>query len=69
MEISSLVFGLAADNFDLLNFDLLGVVKLELDVFDDESPNFVTEAVGIEMALKMEVQHDESAYLLDLQLP
>ena len=29
----------------------MGVIHLEVDVFDDEGPDFVAEAVGVEMAL------------------
>jgi hypothetical protein len=31
--------------------DLVGVVELEVDVFDDECPDIVAEAVRIEMSL------------------
>lgn len=32
--------------------DGVGIVKLEVDVFDDECPDFVAEPVGIEMSLE-----------------
>ena len=54
-----LVLGLTADNLDLINFNLLRIVELELDVFDDEGPHFVAEAVGVEMSLRRHVQQDE----------
>lgn len=32
--------------------DCVGVVELEVDVFNDEGPYFVAETVGIEVALE-----------------
>lgn len=40
-----------ADDLDLLGSERLRIFKLEVDVLDEESPDFVAEAVGIEMAL------------------
>lgn len=51
----SLVFfalGLTRHDFDLVDFDLLRIVEFEFDVLEDEGPDFVTEAVGVEMTLK-----------------
>ena len=41
----------AADNLDPIGVDRVGIVQLEVDIFDDERPNIVTEAVGIEVPL------------------
>jgi hypothetical protein len=41
-----------ADDSDLVNFDGLRVVEFELDVLEDKSPDVVTEAVRVEMALE-----------------
>lgn len=40
-----------ADDLDPVCMDLVCVVELEVDVFDDESPDIVAEAVGVEMSL------------------
>ena len=51
-----------ADNLDLIRLDLLAVVvQLEGDVFDEESPNFVAESVGIEASLYQHKQNYVSA--------
>jgi hypothetical protein len=42
----------AADNLDTVGMDLVRVVELEVDVFDNEGPDVVTETVGIEVALQ-----------------
>jgi hypothetical protein len=41
-----------ADNLDSVGVDLVRVVELEVDILDNEGPNVVTEAVGIEVALQ-----------------
>jgi hypothetical protein len=41
-----------ADNLDSIGVDLVRVVELEVDILDNESPNVVTEAVGIEVTLR-----------------
>lgn len=41
-----------ADDLDSIGVNLVRVVELEVDVLDDEGPNIVTEAVGIEVALQ-----------------
>jgi hypothetical protein len=46
-----LLLGQTGHDLDLLRIELVLVVHLEVDVFDDECPDFVAEAVGIEMAL------------------
>lgn len=43
---------LTADNPNFINLDSLRVIKLELDVFEDERPDVVTEAISVEMALE-----------------
>ncbi len=48
----------AADNLDLLGLDRVLVVKFEVDILDQERPDFVAEAVGVQMTL--EAQHDQS---------
>lgn len=52
---SWLVLEGTANNLDLLSLDLLRIVQLEFDVLDDEGPDFVTEAVGVEMALYIHI--------------
>ena len=42
---------ITADNLDAVGVDLVRVVELEVDVLDNEGPDVVTEAVGIEVAL------------------
>lgn len=49
--------GVAADNLDLLGLDGVLVVKFEVDILDQERPDFVAEAVGVQMTL--EAQHDQ----------
>ena len=41
----------AAHNLDLLRRDIVLVVELEVDILDEERPDFVAEAVGIQMTL------------------
>jgi hypothetical protein len=42
-----------SDDLDLLGVELVLVVHLEVDVLDDEGPDFVAEAVGVEVALRI----------------
>jgi hypothetical protein len=55
-KLSSLLLArtlrVATDNLDAVGVDLMGVVQLEVDVLDDESPYVVAEAVGVEMSLQ-----------------
>lgn len=53
--------GITADNLDAVGMDLVGVVELEIDIFDDKGPDVVAKAVGIEVALGMAHQHGEGA--------
>lgn len=46
-----LLFRLASNDLDTLGFGLCGIVHLELHVLKNEGPDFVTEAVGVEVAL------------------
>lgn len=46
----------AADNFDPIGMYLVRVVELEIDIFDNESPHIVAEAVRIEMSLEKPFQ-------------
>lgn len=48
----SLLLALAGDDLNLLCFDVVGVIQLELDILDDESPDFVAEAVRVEVSLR-----------------
>ena len=48
---SRLVLRQASDNLDLIRIKLLVIVHLKVNIFDDESPDFVAEAVGVEVAL------------------
>lgn len=42
---------IAAHDFDFLGLHVVLVVKLEVDVFDEESPDVIAETIGIQMAL------------------
>ena len=42
---------IAAHNLDLLSLDVVLIVKLEINILDEECPDFVAEAVGIQMTL------------------
>jgi hypothetical protein len=47
------LLGIAADNLDLVGLDDLStIVELELDVLDEESPDFVAESVGRQASLE-----------------
>lgn len=52
LSLLSRLLGVAAHDFDPIRLDVDRVVELEVDVFDQERPNIVTETVGIEMALE-----------------
>jgi hypothetical protein len=43
--------GVAANDLDPVGVDLVRIVELKVDVFDDECPDIVAEAVRIEMSL------------------
>ena len=43
--------GVAADNLDLFSRDRILVIQLEIDVFDQERPDFIAEAVGVQVTL------------------
>ena len=45
------LFAVHRDDLYSVGMHGLRTVQLEVDILDDEGPNFVTEAVGIEMAL------------------
>jgi len=42
---------IAAHDLDLLGLDITLIVELEVDILDEERPDFVAEAVGIQMTL------------------
>ena len=42
---------IAAHNLDLVRRDIVLVVELEVDILDEERPDFVAETVGIQMTL------------------
>lgn len=46
------LLGVAAHDLDLIRCDIILIVQLEVDILDEERPDFVAEAVGIEMALQ-----------------
>lgn len=46
-----LLFALARNDFDLLGFNAVRIVQFELDVLDDERPDLIAEAVGVEVPL------------------
>ena len=45
------LLGVAAHDFDLLRLDIVLIVELEVDVFDEKGPHIIAEAIGIKMAL------------------
>lgn len=47
-----LFFALACDDLDLLGFNVVLVVQLEFHILDDKGPDFVAEAVGVEVTLE-----------------
>ena len=42
-----LILRLTSDDLHPLSIDIVLILELELDVFDDEGPDFVAEAVGV----------------------
>ena len=42
---------ITANNLDLLRRHSILIIQLEVDIFNQECPNFVAEAVGVKMAL------------------
>lgn len=48
-------FGVATDDLDAVGMDVGSIVKFEVDVLDDKSPDVVAEAVRVEMALGTKV--------------
>jgi hypothetical protein len=47
----SLLLALAGNDLNSLRLNRVGIIKLELNVLDDERPDFVAEAVGVEVSL------------------
>jgi hypothetical protein len=41
------------DNLDAFRVDSASVVEFEVDILDNEGPDIVAEAVGVEMALQL----------------
>lgn len=66
-----LLLALACDNLDLLCFDVVRVVKLEFDILDNERPDLVTEAVGVEVSLKKPIStcHNQIMFLGEVSIP
>lgn len=52
-------FRVARYDLDAVGVDGVRVVQLEVDVFDNEGPDFVAEAVRVEMALQVRVSAAE----------
>ena len=46
------LFRIAAHDLDLLRCDIVLIVELEVDIFDEKRPDFVAEAVSIQVALR-----------------
>ena len=42
---------IAAHNFDLLCLHIGLIIQLEVDILDEESPDFIAEAICVQMAL------------------
>lgn len=49
-------FCVTTHDLDSVGVDLAVVVELEIDVFDDEGPDIVTEAVGVEVSLERSIR-------------
>lgn len=47
----SLLLALAGNDLNPLCLNSVGVIKLELNILDNEGPDFVAETVGVEMSL------------------
>ena len=58
-----LLLALAGDDLDSLSLDIVRVIQLELDVLDNEGPDLVAEAVGVEMSLQQNISACSSYYL------
>ena len=43
---------IAAHNFDLLRLNVVLIVKLKVDVLNEERPDFITESVRIQVTLQ-----------------
>ena len=56
--LGSRTFRVTADDLDLICREFSIVVALELDVFDEESPNIVTESIGLKVALNRQSSLD-----------
>lgn len=50
------LFSVAAHDFDLLRLNVVLVIELEVDILDQERPDFVTESIGVEMTLQKHCQ-------------
>lgn len=48
------LFRIAAHNLNLLRRDVVLIVQLEIDILDEERPDLVAKAVGIQMTLFVE---------------
>jgi len=46
----------AADNLDLFGLDLGLVLQLEFDIFDQERPHLITEAICVQVALETQAR-------------
>jgi hypothetical protein len=47
----SLLLALAGNDLDPLRLNSVGIIKLELNILDNERPDFVAKAVGVEVSL------------------
>jgi hypothetical protein len=46
------LLSIAADNLHLVSLDGAGVVQLKVDVFDQKRPDFIAEAVRVQVTLR-----------------
>lgn len=46
---------ITADDLDSVGVNLIRIVELEVDILDDERPDIIAKAVGIEVALRAHV--------------
>ena len=54
---------IATDDLDFVSMDGALIVELEVDILNDEGPDVVAEAVGVEMALFNKLALDCASFL------
>ena len=65
----SLFLALAGNDLNPLCLNRVGIIELELDVLDDERPDFVAEAVCVEVSLRSRVSTIRAPSAFSSQVP